>query len=115
MVKRGIAIDVCEMICPDRWEYKYDGKTFTATEYFDDNVKREELEGIRDRWTKGGGEARLRGNKLVVSKVIPQPYAVSNLAVEGALQASVLGLISIETQCEVIADVCANVPEIEEC
>ena len=113
MAKRGLAIDIIEMICPDRWEYKYDGKKFTAIEIFDNNISREELEGIRDRWIKGGGGAKLEGNKLTVTKVIPQHYAVSNLVVEGALQASILELITVDTQFQVIADVIENVPEID--
>ena len=113
MAKRSLAIDICEMICPDRWEYKYDGVKFTAIEYFDDNISREDLEGIQDRWIRSGGNAALDGNKLTVDKVIPQHYAVSNLAIEGALQASVLDLITIETQCQVIADICANIPAVE--
>jgi len=109
MAKRGLAIDICEMICPDRWEYKYNGVKFTAIEYFDNNITREELEEVRDRWIRSGGNAILDGNKLVVDKEIPQKFAVSNLAIEGSLQASVLGLIPIETQCQVIADICSNI------
>lgn len=110
MAKRGLAVDIVEMICPDRWEYKYDGRKFTAIEFFDDNISTEELEGIRDRWIRVGGNAQLEGNKLIVERVIPQHYAVSNLAIEGALQASVLELITLETQCQIIADVLHNIP-----
>ncbi|GAH17896.1 unnamed protein product, partial [marine sediment metagenome] len=94
MAIRGIAVDIVEMICPDRWEYKYDGNKFIAIEFFNGNISTEELEGIRDRWIRSGGDAKLDKNKLTVEKIIPQYYAVSNLAIEGALQASILGLIS---------------------
>ena len=114
MAKRGLAIDIIEMIAPDKWEYKYDGETFTAVEVFNSNVTTEELEDIRDRWIRGGGVAKLDGNILTVSKVIPSHYAVSNLVVEGALQASIWGLITSETQHQVIADVCTNMPEVDE-
>ncbi len=113
MAKRGLAVDVVEMICPDKWEYKYDGKKFMATEIFDSNISTKELEEIRDRWIRSGGNAWLEGNKLTVEKVISQYYAVSNLAVEGVLQASILGLVGIDTQYEVIADVLQNIPEMD--
>lgn len=109
MAKRGLAIDIVEMICPDKWEYKYDGREFTAIEVFNNNVSIEELEGIRDRWIKGGGKAKLEGNKLTVAKTISQQYAVSNLAIEGVLQASILGLVTTETQYSVIADILEKV------
>lgn len=113
MAKRGVAVDIIEMICPDKWEYKYDGVKFSATEFFRDNISKKELEGIRDRWTRSGGKATLKGATLIVEKEIPHHYAVSNLAIEGALQASVLGLITMETQCQVIADIFDSVAEID--
>ena len=113
MAKRGLVVDIAEMICPDKWQYQYDGKTFTAIEEFSNNISREELEGIRDRWIRGSGEASLEGNKLTVRKDVMQHYAVSNLAIEGALQASVLKVISRDTQYGVIADALEGVAKID--
>ena len=111
MKSRGFAVDVVEMICPDRWEYKYDGVKFMATEYFGDNISRAELEDLKDRWIRSGGDAKLKGNKLTVEKTISRHYAVANLALEGVLQASILELVTRDTQYLVIADVLQTIPE----
>ena len=106
MTKRNFTVDVSEQICPDRWSYSFDGKQLIAREEFDD-IADAELKELAERWMRvqtPPRTVRVEGKTFIVTRESTQAEALMTLAIEGTRQASVLGLVELDTVLAVIEE-----------